>query len=143
MARRDREPCLAGEAREQRASERGALDRVGPAGDLVEQDERAVGGRVEDRDEVPDVAGERREAHGDRLLVADVAQDLVEHGQCGFVGRWAQPALVQYGSEPERLQRDRLAAGVRAADHDRTEVAGLEVDRHCGGGVEQRVPRSP
>ena len=84
---------------------------------------------------------ERREAHRDRLLVADVDEDLVEDGQGGRVRRRPQAALVQDGGEPERLQGDGLAAGVRPADHERAEAAEVEVDRHCRRPVEQRVAR--
>ena len=74
--------------------------------------------------------GERREAHLDRLPVADVGEHLVEHRQRRRLGRHAQPGLVQQRGEPERLQRDRLAARVRPADHERAQRAEVEVDRH-------------
>ena len=142
VARRDGEPGLARKSCEQRLCERRPLDRIGAGGDLVEQDERAVSCALEDRNEVPDVAGERREAHGDRLLVADIGEDGVEDGERDLVGGRSEPALVQQGGQAERLQRDGLAAGVRARDHERPEIAEREVDRHRHGRVEQRVARS-
>ncbi len=84
---------------------------------------------------------EGREAHRDRLLVADVDEDLVEDGQRRLVRRRAQAALVEDGREPERLQGHGLAAGVRPADHERAQRAELEVDRDRRGPVEQRVAR--
>ena len=144
MARRDREPRLAGEPREERLREPGALDGIRSGGDLVEQHERAVGRALEDRDEVPDVAREGREAHRDRLLVADVCEHLVEDGQLDLVRGRPQPALVEHRRQAERLQGDGLAAGVRAGDHDRAQVVELEVDRHRlgrgrGGGDGRRA----
>ena len=140
MARHDGEPRLADEPAEERLRQRGPFDGIGAGGDLVEEDERALGRRVEDRNEVPDVSGERGEAHLDRLLVADVGQHVVEDGQLGVLGRRAQAALVHRG-EPEGLERDGLTARVGAADHDCPQVARLEVDRHRGPGIQQRMPR--
>ena len=78
VTRRDGETGLRREPGEQRLRESRALDGVGPGRDLVEQDERAVGGRLEDLQQVAHVGGEGREAHLDRLLVADVHEHLVE-----------------------------------------------------------------
>ena len=127
---------------EQCLGERRTLDGIGAGGDLVEEHERVRGRALEDPDQVPQVRGEGREAHRDRLLVADVDEDLVEDGQRRLVRRWPQTALVERGGEPEGLQRHGLAARVRPADHERAQAAELEVDRHGGGAVEQRVPRS-
>ena len=49
---------------------------------------------------------------------------------------------MEQRGQAERLQRDRLAAGVRPADDERAEVAEIEVDRDGGRRVEQRVPRA-
>jgi len=70
-----------------------------------------------------------------------VGQDLVEHRQLDVLGRGPQPALVQERRQADRLQRDGLAAGVRAGDDDGAKCAGLEVDRHGRRGIEERVPR--
>ncbi len=85
---------------------------------------------------------EGRKAHRDRLLVADIDEDLVEDRQRGLVGGRPKPALMQDCGESERLQRHRLAAGVRAADHERAEGAELEVDRNGGARLEQRMASS-
>ena len=49
------------------------------------------------------------------------------------------PAWCRRTRQPERLQRDGLAAGVRPADHERAERSEVEVDRDGGGRVEQRM----
>ena len=92
-------------------------------------------------DEVAHVRREGREAHLDRLPVADVGEHVVEDGQHRGLGGRAEPRLVQERGEAERLQRDRLAAGVRAADDERAQGAEVEVDRDGGLRVEQRMPR--
>ena len=122
--------------------ERRALERIGARSDLVEQDERHGGRGLEDRDEVSHVPREGREAHRDRLLVADVGEHPVEDGQLDVVGGQAQAALVERRDETERLQRDGLAARVRPADHDGARLAEVEVDRHRDVGVEQGMPRA-
>ena len=114
---------------EQRLRERGALDRIGAGRDLVEQHERARARDRDDRGDRAQVARERREAARDRLLVADVGEDLREHGQPRRARGRSQPALVQRGGEPERLQRDGLAAGVRARDDERAHARERQVDR--------------
>ena len=51
---------------------------------------------------------------------------------------------MQQRGEAERLQRDRLAARVRAADDERAQLAELEVDRHraCAGRAAGAAPPS-
>jgi hypothetical protein len=88
------------------------------------------------------MSGERGEAHRDRLAVADVGEHLIEDRQRGERGRGAQPGLVQERSQPERLQRHCLPTGVRAAQDDSAQPAELQVDRHGGRAVEERMPRS-
>src|SRR5919206_44171 len=55
VRRRDREPRLPREPVEERLRERRTFDRIGARGDLVDEDERALGRRAEDGDEVADV----------------------------------------------------------------------------------------
>ena len=88
----DRQPSLACKPRDERLRERRALDRVGAGDDLVQQDERPVGGRVEDRHERADVAGERREAHLDRLRVADVCEHASKTGSAAREAGGRSPA---------------------------------------------------
>ena len=131
VARCHGEPRLPCEALEQRLGKGGTLDGIGSRCDLVEEDERAVCRRGEDPGERAQVTREGREAHRDRLLVADVDEDVVEDRQRRLVGRWAQTALVERRGEPERLQRDRLPARVRARDDHGAELSEVELDRHC------------
>ena len=91
VRRHDRQARLLGELRQECLRQRGALDRIRAAGHLVEQDERPVSGRAQDLDEIGDVTREGREAHLDRLPVADVREHLVEHRQRSGVRRRAQP----------------------------------------------------
>ena len=148
VRRHDREPRLRREPREQRLRERRSLDRIGAGGELVDEHERPLPCRVEDRDEVGNVAGEGREAHLDRLPVADVGEHLVEDGQRGRLRRRAQAGLVEERGEAERLQRHRLAARVRAADHERraaTPARGRSApppqDRAAGAALRPAAPR--
>ena len=141
VRRRDRERRALRQLVEQGARQRGALDRVGAGGDLVEQHERARRGRLEHVHEVAQVPRERRERGRDRLLVADVGEHVGEDGQAGALGRDVQAALVEQRAQPERLQRDRLAARVGAAEHEHAHAGERQVDRHDGRRVEQRVPR--
>ena len=87
------------------------------------------------------MAGEGREAHLDRLPVADVGEHLIEDREGRSLGRRPEPGLVQQRGEPERLQRHRLAARVRAAEHERAQPAEVEVDRHGRLGIEERMAR--
>ena len=90
-----------------------------------------------------DVAGEGREAHLDRLPVADVGEHLVEDGQRGRLGRRPQARLVQQRGEAERLQRDRLAARVRPADRRaRAGRRGRGRSARRIVGIEQRMARA-
>ena len=52
----------------------------------------------------------------DRLLVADIRQDLFEYRKFGIVARNRQTGLRHQRDEAKRLQRDRLAPCVRTAD---------------------------
>ena len=52
------------------------------------------------------------------------------------------PHWCSSAASPSVFSATVLPPGVRPRDHDRAELAGLEVDRHGGGGVEQRMPRS-
>ena len=113
---------------EERLGQRRALGRVGPGAELVEQDQRARPGRLDDADDRAQVAGERRERLGDRLLVADVGEDVAPDRQpAARFGRHVEAGLVHQAEEAERPQRDGLAAGVRAG-HDQRGVAVAEPD---------------
>ena len=75
VRRRDDDRAALPEVIDDGRAERAAFDRIGAAADFVEQHERRQLERAIHRDEVGDVRGERAEARGDRLLVADVGED--------------------------------------------------------------------
>ncbi len=89
-------------------------------------------GRLDDPDDRAQVSREGRQRLGDRLLVADVGEDVAPDGQpAAGLGRDVQPGLVHEAEQPERAQRDGLAAGVRAGhDERRVAVAEADVDGH-------------
>ena len=120
---------------EQRLGEGRALGRVRAGAELVEQDEGARPGRLDDRRDAPQVAGERRERLRDRLLVADVGEHVAPDRQAAAGGgRDVQAGLVHEAEQAERPQRDRLAAGVRTRDDERgVAVAEPDVGRDRPG----------
>ena len=66
---------------------------------------------------VAEVAGEGRQGLGDALLVTDVGQHPPEDRHAGAAGgRDPEAGLVHEGEQAQGLERDRLAAGVRAGD---------------------------
>jgi hypothetical protein len=112
--------------------ERGAFDRIGPGAGLVEDDEAARSRLVSDRCEVGCMRGERREIALDRLRIANVGEDGAEARQARAVrGMDEEPRLREQRREPERLEGDRLPAGVRTGDRQAVlVVAKRQVDRH-------------
>jgi len=63
-----------------RAAESGAFDRISARAELVDQHQRAIGGRSEHLGQILDVSAESRQAGKDRLFVADVGVDVVKDG---------------------------------------------------------------
>ena len=85
-------------------------------------------GLLDDPDDRTQVPGEGGQRLGDRLLVADVGEDVAEDRQRGAGRRGdVQAGLVHEAQQPQRPQRDGLAAGVRAG-HDERAVALAEAD---------------
>ena len=80
VGRRDHERTTAGQLLEDRLRERRALVRIRPGAELVQEHQRALVGRVEDLADLLDEGREGREVLGDRLVVADDREDVVEHG---------------------------------------------------------------
>ena len=76
VGRRRHERAGPDEMVEERLGERRALGRVRPGAQLVEQHERPGPGRLDDPDDRAQVPGEGRERLRDRLLVADVGEDV-------------------------------------------------------------------
>ena len=85
-----------------------------PGADLVEQHERGKRQVPIHRHDVGDVRGEGAEAGRDRLLVADVGEERLEdrHARSASTGT-CRPACAM-AKQARGLQRDGLAAGVRA-----------------------------
>ena len=143
VARGYGEPRLAGEPTEERLREGGALDRVGAGRDLVEEHERACRSRVEDRDEVPHVAGERREAHRRstarrRCRRAPRRRPAAAPSRAG--GR--RPHWWSSAASPSVFSATVLPPVFGPETTTRAQVAELEVDRNGVRRVEQRVTRA-
>ena len=107
--------------------QRRAFFGIGGRAQLVEQHQRMRGGVVRDEIDVGDVRGKRRQVLLDGLVVADVGEDGVEDGQLGAVGRNRNARLRHQRQQADGLQRDRLAAGVGAAD-DELAMLAIELD---------------
>ena len=84
---------------------------------LVDQHQRPLIGFGRHRPQVQDVRREGREVLHQRLFVADVGQYVLEDRQLGFLGRHRDARLRRQCRQPQRLQRRRLPACVRPADH--------------------------
>ena len=88
---------------EQRLRERGALGRIGAGPKLVEQHQRAFTGLVDDARDGAQVAAERGQRLGYRLLVADVGEDVAKHGhRAAGCHRHVQARLVHQHQESDR-----------------------------------------
>ena len=131
MSRRSDERARPDEVVEQRLGEGRAFGRVRSRPELVEEDERPGPGRLDDPGDGAEMTRERRERLGDRLLVADVGEDVAQDRQAAArLGRHVEAGLVHERQQPEGPQRDGLAAGVRARDDERrVAVADPDVDR--------------
>ena len=104
--------------------QRRALGGVGARAQFVKQRQRLGRHRLQNGDDVGHVRGKGGERLLDGLLVADVGEHLVEHGQLAAVGGGdLQAGLRHQRKQPHGLQRHRLAAGVGAGDDQRGELA--------------------
>ena len=82
------------------------------------------------------MAREGRERLGDRLLVADVREDVAPDGQTATgLRRDVEPGLMHQAQQAQGPQGHGLAARVRAGDDQRgVAVADPDVDRHDAAG---------
>ena len=132
-----------GKPHERRGGQRRPFGGIGPAPDLVEEDERGVVGMVKNPAKHPNVRAERRETRRDRLAVADVGIEAAEDRETGArPHRRHDAALRQRGGETHRLEEHRLAAGIGTTDEERAFVgAEVEIERYhrSGTGKEKRV----
>ena len=126
---------------EQRLGERRTFGRIGARAELVQQHQRPRPGRLHDPDDRAKVAGEGRQRLRDRLLVADVGEDVTPDRQpAAGRRRDVQARLVHDAEQAQGPQGHRLAAGVRAGhDQGRVAVAEPDVDRDDLAG-QARVP---
>ena len=124
--------------------QRRALGRIRARAELVKEQQRALIARLQHTHGVGHVRRERGQRLLDALLVADVGHDLVEHGHGAAVGtRDVQAALRHRREQTDSLERDGLAAGIRAGDDERVKLAAeRHVDRHGGILRQQRMARA-
>ena len=141
MARRDEGGAPLAEMIDDGDAERAALDRIGTGSDFVEENQRGRHERSVHRHDVRDMAGERAEARINRLLVADVGEQRLKYRHARAIrGGNTQPRLSHQRQQPRGLERDSLAAGVRAGNQqDGRRRNHLDRDRH--GPRKQRMPR--
>jgi hypothetical protein len=127
----DGESTTRGQFLEDRASEGCAFAWIGTCAELVHQHQGISRGALEDLSKISQVRTEGRETRLDRLLVADVGEDVVE--QCDTTLRThgcRNAGLRQSGDEAECLEKHGLAPGVRAGDEESALLAAeLEVER--------------
>ena len=125
---------------DERDAERGARPRLGSARDLVDEHERTFARRLHDRPQAPQVRGKGRGVLRDRLLVADIAAHVREISDRGPLSGGELHAAVRHRhEESDQLQRDRLAAHVRPADHDEAYLVVEHERLRHGTRAEQRV----
>ena len=124
--------------------QRRALGRVRAGTELIKQQQRPVVAVLEDAHDVRHVRRECGQRLLDALLIADVGHDLVEHRHGAAVSaRDVQAALRHGGEQANGLERDGLAAGVRAGDDERVKFAAeRNIDRHGGVLRQERMARA-
>ena len=120
--------------------QRGAGVGLGAAADLVDEDQRAIVGGVDDLRQPPQVRRERGRVLCDRLFVADVGADALERPDRRRRRGHVHAARGHRHRETDELERDGLAAHVRAGDDQNPHVV-VELDRlRHGALVQQRMP---
>src|SRR5438128_2672946 len=130
VGRGDHERAPLGQLLEDRLGEGRAFVRIGSRAELVQEHERALVGRFEDLARLLDERRERGEVLGDGLVIPDDREDVVEHGQArALVGGHVAADLGHERLNRERLERDRLAPGVRPGD-DEQRAIGTELEVH-------------
>ena len=115
---------------------------IGAAAQFVDEHEAVRARPLRDADDVFDVGREGGEVLFDGLRVADVAEHVLKHGDLGAFRRGKEDAARRHqAKEAAHLQRDRLAARVRAGDEQHA-VISAQRQRHghrrlC---IQQRMP---
>ena len=108
--------------------------RVRAGAQFVEEYQGAGIGPFQYGPDMSEVGREGAQARLDRLLVPDVREDGIEHGDFGVVVRRdVQTGLCHHGHDANRFQGDRLAAHVGTGDHEGFRVfADFKVQRNDG-----------
>ena len=123
VGRRGREHASLEQGLEYRHRERRTFIRIGAGADFIEQSEISALCLGERRDHVAKMRRERRERLRDGLLVADVGEDPPDHRKAAAVRGNRETARRHRSEQADRLQGDRLAAGVRTGHDEDAEVA--------------------
>src|SRR5690606_11909512 len=117
VRRGDGQRAPAREVDQDRPRQRAALRRVRPAPDLVDPDQRVLVRLLPDLPQVLQVRRERRQTRLDRLLVADVGEDVPEDREpAPLPDRRDDPRLRHRADQADRLEEHRLAARVGTGD---------------------------
>ena len=91
---------------------------VGGRTQLIEQHQGRLIRQLRDAFQIGDVGGEGREVLLDRLRVADVGQKSMKERNDRLRGRHRDSRLGHHAQQTGGLERDRLAAGIGAADDE-------------------------
>ncbi len=119
VGRGDRRRAARPQEIEDGARQRRAFHRVGAGAQLVQQHQVAALHRIHDAHDIGHVRREGGQALLDALLVADVGPDLADEANLrAGVGRDVQAGQRHQRQQSDRLQGDRLAAGVGSGDHE-------------------------
>ncbi len=129
-------------------AERAALFRIGGAAEFVEQNETIGRDSLEHLLHMEQMAREAGQAFGDRLLVADIGQHVIEQWKLGFGAGDGNGGMSHKREQAGGFHSDGLAAGIWAADQETAlRIAQLEGDRNnrlillTQDRFEQRMPR--
>ena len=143
MRRRCNARPLAAQCLQNGHGERGALDRVRPRAELIQQDQAGCIGLFKDFDNIRHMGGKRREGLLDALFIADIRQHMVENRNLAVVRHGQQQAAHRHQrQQTNRFQRNGLAAGIRTGDHQGIKMqAEFNVGRHHLFLVDQRMAR--
>ena len=144
MRRRQRPDVPGVHEVQDRDGERRALRRIRARTELVDETQAVPVRAPENIDNVGHVRGEGGQILLDALLIPDVGEDLPEHRDLAPVSRRdVQTCHPHELQQADRLERHRLAAGVRSGDDDHVRV--LPAEGNIDGDdlllVDQRVAR--
>src|SRR5512146_627038 len=109
--------------------------------EFIEHDQRAIGRSMRDEVDVGYVRGKCREVLLNRLVVANIGENIVENRElCSVCGNW-HSRLAHQDQKAHGLQRHGLAAGVRTTDDELAMLTiHLEGHRHNPTTLRTQVP---